>query len=95
VGAKLFHVDGRMDGHDKPNSCFSRFCEQKKKMVYYYQGYVNIILPTFTAFLNTCLQYFVDNTAIWLLVGLAMNMLKHRCGNPCCGTLWEVMHFYL
>jgi len=27
VGAELFHVDGRMNGHDEPNSRFSRFCE--------------------------------------------------------------------
>jgi hypothetical protein len=31
VGVELFHpdgqMDGRMDGHDEANSCFSKFCE--------------------------------------------------------------------
>ena len=28
VGAKLFHVEGRMDRHDEANNCFSQFCER-------------------------------------------------------------------
>jgi len=31
VGAELFHIDGRTDKHDEPNSCFSQFCESAKK----------------------------------------------------------------
>jgi len=27
VGAELFHVDRRWDGHDEANSLFSQFCE--------------------------------------------------------------------
>jgi hypothetical protein len=27
VGAELFHADGRNDGRDGANSCFSQFCE--------------------------------------------------------------------
>ena len=27
VGAKMLHVDGRMDRHDKANSHFLQFCE--------------------------------------------------------------------
>jgi len=28
VGAELFHVDRRTDGHDEANSRFSQFCER-------------------------------------------------------------------
>jgi len=27
VGAKLFHADGRTDGHEEDKSLFSQFCE--------------------------------------------------------------------
>jgi hypothetical protein len=27
VGAELLYADGRTDGHDEANSCFSEFCE--------------------------------------------------------------------
>ena len=27
VKAELFQADGQTDRHDKPNSCFSQFCE--------------------------------------------------------------------
>jgi len=31
VGAELFHADGQTNGqadrHDRPNTCFSQFCE--------------------------------------------------------------------
>jgi hypothetical protein len=87
-------LDRWMDGQTgmtKP----PQFCEFAYKMVFYYQRYMSIALPTLTAFLNTCLKYSVDNTAIWLLVRLAMNMLKHRRDDLCCSTLWEVIHLYL
>jgi len=28
VVAEMFHTDGEMDRHDKPNSRFSQFCER-------------------------------------------------------------------
>ena len=31
VGAKLFHADGRTDGHDEPSSFFLQFCERAYK----------------------------------------------------------------
>jgi len=33
VGAKLFHADGRTDGHDKANSRSPQFCERDLKPV--------------------------------------------------------------
>ena len=32
VGAELFHVEGRTDGHDEANSRFSQFCESAQKL---------------------------------------------------------------